>query len=78
MFTGKTPDITPAQQLALAVFIVGQLVAFGLIDAQSKQLAISITSTVIAVVLKLADAYLRGKRAQALAPSQQPIPPAAG
>lgn len=76
MFTGKTPDITPAQIGALLTFVVGQLVAFGLLDSSRGQVLVSAGSIIIAAAWKIADAFLRGKRAQALAPSQPSNPPA--
>lgn len=73
MLTGKTPDITPAQIAALLTFIVGQAVAFGFLDSTRGQVLVSAGSTIIAAAWKLADAFLRGKRATATTPA----PPAA-
>lgn len=73
MFTGKTPDITPAQIAAVLTFAVGQLVAFGAVSKTKEQVLISAGSTIVAAVWKLADAFLRGSRAKA----QTPVPPAA-
>jgi hypothetical protein len=66
MLTGKTPSITPAQIAAILTFVVGQLVAFGVVDKTKEQVLISAGSTIVAAVWKLADAYLRGQRAAAL------------
>lgn len=66
----KTPDVTPAQILAMVTFVAGQLVAFGLLDARREQLVISIASTAIAAAWKIADAVIRNGRAHAL--SQPP------
>lgn len=85
MLTGKMPDITPAQIAAVLTFVVGQLVAFGLVDSQHEQVLISAGSTILAAAWKLADAYLRGSRAKAVAqnpnlthlpvaPAEQPPP----
>jgi hypothetical protein len=68
MLTGKTPDITPAQIAAILTFVVGQAVAFGLVNQTRAQTLISVGSIIVAAAWKLADAYLRGHRAAALAP----------
>jgi len=65
MFTGQTPDITPAQLLAIAGGVAGQLVAWGLIDGTAKKITAAAIFGGLSVSLKLADAYIRGKRAQA-------------
>lgn len=59
----RTPDITPAQVLALVVFIVSQLVAYGVLTTHGAQLAVSIAGTVIAATWKIADAIIRHGRA---------------
>ena len=71
------PDITPAQIAAVVGWIVAQLVAFGWVDQRREQLLISVGSTVLAAAWKLADAYLRGQRARAVAQNPNlPNPPA--
>lgn len=60
----KMPDVTPAQMYALAVLVVGQLVAFGWVQNSREQLVVSILVGVFATVLKLADAVIRHGRAQ--------------
>ena len=73
MLTGKTPDVTTGQIGALLTFIVGQAVAYGWITDATAQIAVSVGSTVVAAVWKLADAYLRGSRAKAvLSPASAP------
>lgn len=67
MFNGKTPDITSAQIVAVIGWIVAQAVAFGWVDSNQAQVLISAGSTLLAVALKLADAFLRGSRAKAAA-----------
>jgi hypothetical protein len=67
MFTGSMPAITPAQVLAVVTFVAGQAVAFGWVDPSREQTLISAGSTIVAVALKLADSYLRGERAKAVA-----------
>lgn len=69
MFTGRTPDITPAQIGALVTFVIGQAVAYGVLDVRYQQLAVSIGSAALGIAWKLADAYLRGKRATAHVPA---------
>lgn len=59
----KTPDITPAQVSAIAVFVIAQLVAYGVLTTHGAQLAVSITGTVIAATWKIADAIIRHGRA---------------
>lgn len=59
----KTPDITPAQVLALVTFIAGQLVAYGVLSSTTSQLVVSIGATAIAAVWKIADAVIRHGRA---------------
>jgi hypothetical protein len=74
MFTGKMPSITPAQITALVTFVVGQLVAFQWVDSTRQQTLISGGSVVVAAVLKIADAYLRGQRAKAVAANPAAFP----
>lgn len=79
MLGAKTPDITPAQILAIVGWVVAQAIAFGLLPTQDAQIAISAGATLLAVALKFADSHLRGKRAIALATVQAgatAIPPA--
>ena len=61
------PSITPAQIGAVLAFVLSQLVAFGVLDAHRSQVLLSVGGTVIAVVLPIAESYLRGKRVQAYA-----------
>jgi len=77
MFKTQTPAITQAQLAAVVTFVVGQAVAWGLLDTTDSQLAVSAGSTLLALVWKAADAYLRGKRAQHLTTLQAPpqLPP---
>lgn len=74
MFTGKMPSITPAQITALVTFVVGQLVAFQVVDPVRQQTLISGGSTLVALGLKLADAYLRGQRVKAVATNPAAFP----
>ena len=61
------PDITPAQITAIATWAVAQAVAWGWMDSGQGQILLSAGATVIAAALKIADAFLRGKRVQAVA-----------
>lgn len=65
MFGGKTPVITQGQIAAVITFAVTQLVAFGWVDDNQSQVLVSAGGTLVAVAWKLADAFLRGKRAEA-------------
>lgn len=74
MFTGSTPDITPAQIAAVVAFVVGQFVAWGVLDGTREKVYVSAGVTLVSVAWKLADAYLRGQRAKALALSGHVAP----
>ena len=67
MFGGKLPDITPGQIMAVATWAVSQAVAWGWMDNNQGQILLSAGATAVAAVWKIADAFLRGKRAQAVA-----------
>ena len=64
---GKMPDITPAQALAVATWVVAQAVAWGWVTDSQGQILISAGATIVAAAWKIADSLLRGKRAQAVA-----------
>jgi len=66
--TGKLPDITPAQVMAVIIFAVTQAVAWGWMSDATSQKILAICGTVVAAVLKVVDAYLRSSRVKALAP----------
>lgn len=59
-----TPDITPAQILAVLKFVVAFLVARTLISDDQAQLVLEIAGTVVPCVLFAADAYIRRGRAK--------------
>lgn len=63
----STPDITPAQIVALLTFVVGQLVAYAVISAKTGQLVLSIVSAIVPLGIAIADAIIRHGRAQAAA-----------
>ena len=66
------PDITPAQIGALLTAIVSQVVAWGWIDNNEGQRIVSVGGFVLAMVWKIADAYLRGQRVKAVHPAPTP------
>lgn len=65
VLTGKRPDITQAQVLAVLTWIIGQGIAYGVIDSRDAQLTLSAGATLLAIGWKVADAYLRGERNKA-------------
>lgn len=81
MVTGPMPKITPAPIVAVLTFVVSQAVAWGWVNNASGQRLISAGGTLIAIVLPIVEAYLRGERAKAVAanpaafPGTPPVPP---
>ncbi len=63
----QTPDITPAQVLAVVGAVIGVLVAAGLPLSQSLQDSIIQLVTVIAPILLVSDAVVRHGRAKGTA-----------
>lgn len=63
----STPDVTPVQIVSLLTFIVGQVVAYGLISSSTGQLVASIVSAVVPIGFTIADAIIRHGRAHAVA-----------
>ncbi len=63
----QTPDITPAQVLAVVGAVIGVLVAAGLPLSQSLQDSIIQLVTVIAPILLISDAAIRHGRAKGTA-----------
>lgn len=63
----KTPDITLAQIIATVVALLGFLAAFGLSLTKAQQDAIVQVITVGYPIFLVADAYIRGQRAKAIA-----------
>jgi hypothetical protein len=74
MFGGKMPAITPAQVKAVAAWGVAQAIAWGWISSDQGQTLLSAGATIISAVLVLADAFLRAKRAQAVATNPSAFP----
>jgi hypothetical protein len=85
MLSGPMPKITPAPIISVLTFVVSQAVAWGWVNNDSGQRLISAGGTLIAIVLPVVEAYLRGERAKAVAanpailnPTVPPAPPAPG
>jgi len=65
------PDITPAQVTSVVGWVVGQLVAYGLLDTRYSQIVLSAGVTVAVFGLTWADAHIRHGRAQIAAANPQ-------
>ncbi len=82
MFGLKTPDITQAQIAAAAAWVVGQLVAMGVVDNDTAQWMLQASVSFIAFGWILGDAIIRQGRAKAAGLAAQagtssaPRPPA--
>lgn len=63
----KFPSITLAQLVAAVTFVVGQIVTWGWVDNDTGQWVLSIVIAGLTMSWQLADAFLRGKRAMAVA-----------
>lgn len=61
------PNVPPLAAIAVAQFVVGLLAAFGLDVSEQLQAAILQGSTAALIILPLAEAWLRGRRATAYA-----------
>lgn len=69
----KTPDLTPAQLLAFVTWAVAQLVAFGVVDDETRQIMLSGAGTILPAVWAFADAIIRHGRSRAIAaPPKEP------
>ena len=68
-----TPDITPAQLVAIAGAVLGVLVAGGLPISQELQEQIMNLITVLAPLLVVGDAAIRHGRSRAFAVPPRPI-----
>ena len=69
----KTPDMTPAQYVAITGAILGVLVAGGLDISQELQDQIMNLITVLAPLLVVGDATIRHGRSRAFALPPRPI-----
>jgi len=68
MFTGPTPDITPAQIAAAVAWVVGQLVSYGLLDTRFSQIVLSAGTTLATLGWFWADSHIRHGRATGTKP----------
>lgn len=68
-----TPDVTQVQMAAAAAWVVGQLVAMGVIDNDTSQWVLQATVTVISLGWILGDAIIRNGRARAFLNAPKPI-----
>ena len=60
----KTPDITPAQVVAVVGAVIGTLVAFGVNISQQQTDAVIQLVTVVSSLLLVSDAVIRHGRAR--------------
>jgi outer membrane biosynthesis protein TonB len=67
MFSGKMPDITPAQIVAVIGNVIAVAVAFGLHLSKQQEDAILAVAGALGSFLIVGDAHLRGRRALAQA-----------
>lgn len=67
----STPDITPAQIVAVLVALVGQLVARGLIGNDTGAVVAQIAALAVPLVWMIADAVIRHGRAKVAAAQVQ-------
>lgn len=65
MFGLNAPSITLAQISAALVWLVGQLVAMGLLDEDTSRLVLQVATTVLTASWVIADAVIRQGRAKA-------------
>lgn len=75
MFTGKTPDITPAQILGVIAAIVGLLVSNQTINSSTAKLITDLAAILVPVAVIFADAHIRNGRAKALLAPTPVAPP---
>lgn len=61
------PTITPQQVLALVVAVIAQVCAVAGVGDQAAQTMIQVAGVIVPAAWVLADAWLRGQRAKALA-----------
>jgi hypothetical protein len=67
LISGLSPDITPAQVLAIAGNVIAVAIAFGAHITKQQQDAILALVGVLGAFLVASDAHLRGRRAHARA-----------
>jgi len=66
-----TPDITPAQILAVITAVLAQVVAWGVIDGSTAQIVVGIAGIVLPAVWALVDSVIRHGRATGTASKTQ-------
>jgi hypothetical protein len=64
--TGKTPDVTLAQILALVTTAVGLLVSDQVIDGHTAKLITDVAAVVVPAAWMIADAIIRHGRSRAM------------
>jgi hypothetical protein len=67
LISGLSPDITPAQLLAIAGNVIAVAIAFGAHITKQQQDAILAVVGALGAFLIASDAHVRGRRAQAAA-----------
>lgn len=86
MFTGNTPDITPAQIVAVIGTVIGLLVDAQLVSGKTQHLIVGLASALVPFGIVIADAIIRHGRSRAMTPTAsatiqvaptQPQPPVA-
>lgn len=80
MLNGNTPDLTPAQLVAVVTAVVTQLVNFGLLSGRVEHLVVGLAGILVPFAWIVGDAIIRHGRSRALAPTAAvvaPLPPKA-
>lgn len=78
MLNGNTPDLTPAQLVAVVTAVVTQLVNFGLLSGRVEHLVVGLAGILVPFAWIVGDAIIRHGRSRALAPTAAvvaPLPP---
>jgi hypothetical protein len=65
IFTGRMPDLTAAQIVAVVGAVITVAVAFGANISKEQQVAILSLAGAVAAILLVSDAHLRSRRGQA-------------
>jgi uncharacterized membrane protein len=68
----KSPDITPAQVIAVITSLVGLFVSQGFIDNNLSQLIVGVASIIVPFGWLVADAMIRHGRSRALGVPPRP------
>jgi hypothetical protein len=67
MFSGKMPDITPAQVIAAIQWVATQAITMGLADQETTKVLVSTASTAVTGLWFIADAWIKHSRNKARA-----------